>query len=114
MRFLAWSRSAVHSANETAGGPPPGPRGMAEFEREVARAGVAIECGVLKAGTGAKFTRTGDSITVTHGPFAHAGEPITGYAILEVKSREEAVEWGKRFFKASGGATAYIAPLTEG
>lgn len=109
MRFLAWSKPTGDSPADS----PPTPRGLADFEQEVARAGVAVEGGVLRAGAGVKFTRSGETITVTPGPFAHTGELINGYAILEVKSSEEAVEWGKRFFKATGQESAYIVPLVE-
>ena len=39
---------------------------------------------------------SGDKVTVTDGPFAETKELIAGFTIIQVKSREEAIEWVKR------------------
>jgi hypothetical protein len=40
--------------------------------------------------------------SVTDGPFAEARELIAGYTLIEVKSREEALEWSRRFPNPAG------------
>jgi hypothetical protein len=41
-------------------------------------------------------------VTVTDGPYAESKEMIAGFAIFQVKSKEEAVQWGKRFIEIAG------------
>jgi len=46
--------------------------------------------------------------TVTDGPFAEAKEVVGGYALLEVKDRDDAEAWTNRFFDVIGDATCYV------
>lgn len=46
--------------------------------------------------TGARISYTDGKATVTDGPFAEAKETIGGYWIIQVRSREEAIEWARR------------------
>ena len=50
----------------------------------------------LPPSTGARVSYTDGKATVTDGPFAEAKEAIGGYWIIQVRSREEAIEWAKR------------------
>lgn len=55
--------------------------------------------GLLPSAAGARIVASGGKLTVKDGPFTEAKELIGGYAILQVKSKEEAVEIGRRFMQ---------------
>jgi hypothetical protein len=81
-------------------GPPPKAlvEGIARLGEEAARAGVAVETGgLMPSAAGARVRLAGGKITVIDGPFTEAKEVIGGYAIYDVKSRQEAMEWTMRF-----------------
>jgi len=59
--------------------------------------------GLLPTATGARARLANGKITVTDGPFAEAKEVIGGYAIYEVASKKEAIEWTRRFLEAHVG-----------
>ena len=52
-------------------------------------------------------------VTVTDGPFAETKELIASYALLETKSRAEAIEWTTRFLKVLGEGECEVRPLYE-
>lgn len=62
---------------------------------------------------GLRVQSTGGKISVTDGPFAEAKEVIGGYAILQVKSREEVVALSRRFLAAAGDGTCELHQLFE-
>ena len=71
---------------------------MARFSDELQKAGVLLALdGLHPPETGARvsFEATGKP-KVTDGPFAEAKEAVGGYWMLQVKSREEAIEWARR------------------
>lgn len=55
--------------------------------------------GLLPTAAGARAKLAGGKITVTDGPFTEAKEVIGGYAIYEVASKQEALEWTRRFLE---------------
>ncbi|WP_263418331.1 YciI family protein [Terriglobus albidus] len=70
---------------------------MMEYNRSLQRAGVLLALdGLLPPSTGARISYTDGKATVTDGPFAEAKEVVGGYWIIQVRSREEAIEWAKR------------------
>jgi hypothetical protein len=70
---------------------------MMKFNQELQKAGVLLALdGLLPPSTGARVSFQDGKATVTDGPFAEAKEVIGGYWILQVRSREEAIEWAKR------------------
>jgi hypothetical protein len=70
---------------------------MMEFNRSLQKAGVLLALdGLLPPSTAARVAFTDGKARVTDGPFAEAKEVIGGYWILQVRSREEAIEWAKR------------------
>ncbi|WP_444950066.1 YciI family protein [Micromonospora ureilytica] len=80
----------------------PSPEFMARMEgfmKEVAQAGVLLAAeGLCETSKGAtRITVAGGKTTVTDGPFTETKELIAGFALLDVRSQEEAVEWGRRF-----------------
>lgn len=75
---------------------------MAEFVAELSAAGILLATGGLEPG-GVRVTSRGDEITVTDGPFAEAREVVAGFALVEVRSKEEAIELTRR--SAASSAT---------
>ena len=72
---------------------------MDAFHEELARAGVLLDLAGLKArshGWRVAIAADGER-RVIDGPFAETKELIAGYTLIQVRSREEAVEWSRRF-----------------
>jgi hypothetical protein len=70
---------------------------MMEYNKSLQRAGVLLALdGLFPPSTGARISYRGGRATMTDGPFAEGKEVIGGYWILQVRSREEAIEWAKR------------------
>jgi hypothetical protein len=70
---------------------------MMEFNRSLQKAGVLLALdGLLPPSAGARVAFTDGKATITDGPFAEAKEVIGGYWIIQVRSREEAIEWARR------------------
>ncbi|MDI1465231.1 YciI family protein [Catellatospora sp. KI3] len=80
---------------------------MAKFVEEMSAAGILLATGGLERG-GVRLTSVGDEITVTDGPFAEAKEAVGGFALVEVRSREEAIELGRRFRRIVGDGVSVI------
>ncbi|MEV4611651.1 YciI family protein [Kitasatospora sp. NPDC049258] len=87
---------------------------MGRFNEELIKAGVMLAADGLKpSSTGVRLTYTdGGRPTVTDGPFAETKELLAGYWVIDVSSREEAVEWGSRAPFAPGD-TLEIRPVFE-
>ncbi|SAL83318.1 DGPF domain-containing protein [Caballeronia arvi] len=70
---------------------------MMKYNEELQKAGVLLALdGLHPPSMGARVTFEGGKPRVTDGPFAEAKEVLGGYWMLQVKSREEAIEWAKR------------------
>jgi hypothetical protein len=70
---------------------------MGKFNEELVKAGVMLAGeGLLPSSKGTRVHLKGDQKTVVDGPFAETKELIAGFWLLDVKSRDEAVEWIKR------------------
>src|ERR671932_1128802 len=70
---------------------------MGKYNEELAKAGVLLAGeGLQPSSKGARVRFSGDQRTVIDGPFAETKELIAGFWILQVKSKEEAIEWVKR------------------
>jgi hypothetical protein len=92
---------------------PPGPELYAEMQKLVdseTKAGRLVMTGglapVSKGGAAVKSAK--GKVTVLDGPFTEAKEVAGGFAIIEVSSREEAIEASRRFFKIIGDGEAEI------
>jgi len=71
---------------------------MATYHEELAKAGALLDASGLKPTSKAwRIKYSGEKRTVIDGPFAETKELIAGYTLIQVKSREEALEWTKRF-----------------
>jgi hypothetical protein len=70
---------------------------MTAFNEELVKAGVMLAGeGLHPSSKGARVLFSGDKRTVVDGPFTEAKELVAGYWLLEVSSKEEAIEWVKR------------------
>lgn len=86
---------------------------MMKFNEELAKAGALIALdGLHPSSKGARVTFKGGKPTVTDGPFIEAKEVIGGYWMIQVKSKEEAIEWAKRC-PASDGDVIEIRQVFE-
>jgi hypothetical protein len=82
---------------------------MAEYHEQLARAGVLLDAsGLQPTARGARIRYSGGKRTVVDGPFAEAKELIAGYTLIQVKSKEEAMEWARRFPAPHGDADGEI------
>ena len=71
---------------------------MADYHEELAKAGALVDAsGLQPSAKGWRIRYSGDERKVVDGPFAEAKEMIAGFTIIEAKSRDEALEWTKRF-----------------
>jgi hypothetical protein len=76
---------------------------MAQYNEQLVKAGVMLAGEGLQASSkGAKVRYEGRKRSVIDGPFTEAKELIAGFWLIQVKSKEEAIEWAKR------------VPFTEG
>jgi hypothetical protein len=70
---------------------------MAKYNDELMKAGVLLDLsGLQSSAKGARIKFSGGKKTVIDGPFAETKELIAGYWIINVKSKQEAIEWAKR------------------
>jgi len=70
---------------------------MTKYNEELAKAGVMLAGeGLHPSSNGVRIEYDGKKRTVVDGPFAEAKELVAGFWLIQVKSREEAVEWLKR------------------
>ena len=71
---------------------------MASYHEELSKAGVLVDGSGLQASDkGWRIQYDGKKRSVVDGPFAETKELVAGYTIINVRSREEALEWTKRF-----------------
>ncbi len=71
---------------------------MAKYHEELQKAGVLLDASGLQASAkGWRIKYSGQKRTVVDGPFAEAKELIAGYTMIQVKSKDEAMEWARRF-----------------
>jgi hypothetical protein len=100
MRFLMTTTAAD----------PPDEKMAAEMDRlveEMTRKGVLLAAGGLDP-LGTRVTSSGGRITVTDGPFTEAKETILSFALVEVRSKGEAIELSRRFWQIAGSGEGQI------
>ncbi len=116
MRFMIIVKScAEFEAEVTPEAPEELMAEMAAYHEELARAGVLLD------GSGLHPSRTGWRIQydrdggrkVIDGPFAEAKELIAGYTMIQVRSREEAMEWSRRFPNPAGKGKEAVIELRQ-
>ena len=87
---------------------------MAAYHAELARAGVLLDgSGLHPSRTGWRIHYNASGSTVVAGPFAAAKELNAGYPLIQVRSREEALEWSRRFPNPAGKGQAAVIELRQ-
>jgi hypothetical protein len=90
---------------------------MVDYHEQLAKAGVLLDGSGLKPSSqGWRIRYNGEERTVIDGPFSETKELIAGYTLIQVKSREEAMEWARRFPNPAGAgkpAEIEVRPLYE-
>jgi hypothetical protein len=82
---------------------------MADYHEQLAKAGVLLDAsGLQPTSKGFRVKYSGGRRKVIDGPFTESKELIAGYTLIQVKSREEALEWAKRFPAPFGAQEAEI------
>ena len=98
MRFMIMVRA---SARTEAGLMPEDDRlfaDMAAYHEALARAGVLLDAsGLQPSAKGWRIRYEGGARSVIDGPFAETKELVAGYTLIQVRSRDEAMEWARRF-----------------
>jgi len=80
---------------------------MAEYHEALAKAGMLLDAsGLQPTSKGWRIRYQGSDRTLIDGPFAETKELIAGYTLIEAKSREEALEWTRRFPNPAGNGKA--------
>lgn len=98
MRFLSY----IEFDRDGPFGPPPSElrSAVTDFMTQVSGQGVLVDHGGLAAPDEGLFHRVADGhLTITDGPFAEAKEVIGGYLMYDVRSKEEAGEYARRFMQ---------------
>lgn len=76
---------------------------MADYHEQLATAGALLDAsGLQPSAKGWRIRYDGSQRTTIDGPFAETKELIAGYTLIQVKSREEAMEWARRFPNPAG------------
>jgi hypothetical protein len=96
MKFMTLVKS-----DENAGPPPQALMdAIARLGMEAGQSRVMVQMGgLLPSAMGARVRVEKGKLTITDGPFAEAKEVVGGYAVYDVGSREEAIEWTRRFME---------------
>ena len=108
MRFLGYTLGDPSAAPAA----PPSPEEWAEmskFIEEATKAGVLLATGGLApAGEATRVKYADGNFTVLDGPFTEAKELVGGWALMEVRDKDEAIEWTKRFLAIAGAGESTI------
>jgi len=105
MRFMIIVKSCPEFEAETT---PQSPdeqlmKDMADFHEELSQAGVLLDAsGLQPSRKGWRIHYDGQKRTVVDGPFAESKELIAGFTTIQVRSRQEALEWSRRFPNPAG------------
>lgn len=104
MRFMMIMHPDPRTAYAGPGAPPvEAVRAMSRYNRSLVEAGVLLTAdGLAGPAEGARVRYAGGQATVVDGPFAEAKEIVGGFWILQVRTREEALEWARRIPAADG------------
>lgn len=90
---------------------------MTEYHEQLAQAGVLLDASGLKPSSqGWRIRYEGKERKVVDGPFTESKELIAGYTLIQVRTREEALEWSRRFPNPVGegmAAEIEVRPLYE-
>ena len=101
---------------------PSKPEGTPPTQDEIARMGTLIEEwkkagillateGCLPSALGARVRRSAGSFKVTDGPFTESKEIVGGFALIQAASKQEAIEYTKRFLDVAGDGETEIRQI---
>ena len=111
MRYLSIYKSV--ETNE-----PPTPEMMAKMgaliEKSMKAGTLVATEGCLPSTLGARVRKDGNKITVTDGPFTEAKEVVGGFALLEARSKEHAIELAQEFLAVAGGGECELRQIYTG
>ncbi|MBL0312562.1 MAG: hypothetical protein IPP78_07535 [Holophagaceae bacterium] len=89
--------------------------GMMKLTEDMKRSGALVATGgCLPSAHGARIRFSGGTFAVENGPFKEPKGVVEGYAILQAKSKEEAIELTKRFLRVAGDGESEIRQMFEG
>jgi len=111
MRFLC-----LYKPSHAEGVPPTQEQmtAMGKLIAEDMKSGVLLATeGCLSSAKGARVRMTSRKFTVTDGPFAEAKELVGGFALIQAKSKAEAIEYVKRFLKVAGDGETEVRQVYE-
>jgi hypothetical protein len=115
MRFMIIVKS--HPDFEAATVPDPDPAvlaAMGRYHEELAAAGVLLDGnGLHPSRNGWRIQYGADGVRVVDGPFAETKELIAGYTLIQVASREEALEWSRRFPNPVGAGREAVVEVRQ-
>ena len=87
---------------------------MSKYNEELTKAGVLLSLdGLHPTSEGARISYEGGKQRITDGPFAETKEVIGGYAVLQVKSKEEAIERSKDFLNIVGQGECEVRQIFD-
>lgn len=119
MRYMIIVKATAESEAETSPVPADAEllAEMADYHEQLMQAGVLLDgAGLKPSSQGWRIRYDGDTRSVIDGPFAETRELIAGYTLIQVRSREEAMEWARRFPNPAGRgkpAEIEVRPLYE-
>ena len=118
MRYMIIVKATPESEAETTPAPDEALlAAMAAFHEDLARAGALLDASGLKpSSAGWRVRYEADKRTVIDGPFAETKELIAGYTLIQARTREEALEWSRRFPNPNGAgvpAEIEVRPLYD-
>jgi hypothetical protein len=110
MKFLMTYTASPRSA-------PPTPEHMAEigkFSEEMAKSGALLMTGgLVRPSKGTQLRMAGGKFTVKDGPYAESKELIDGFALVQTKSKQEAIDLAERFMRIAGEGDGEILQVFE-
>ncbi len=113
MRFMM----IVRATPDTEAGVMPEPTlmaAMASYHEELAKSGVLLDAtGLQPSAKGWRIHYRNGRRQVVDGPFAETKERIAGYTLIQVRDREEAIEWARRFPAPMGEGTDAILEVRQ-
>jgi hypothetical protein len=110
MRFLSIYKTAERTVPPT----PEEMESMGKLIEEGMKAGWLVSTeGCLPSALGARVRRDGGKVTISDGPFTESKELVGGFAILQVNSKQEAIELSKKFLSVAGGGECELRQLYE-
>jgi hypothetical protein len=111
MRFLGYTLANEAEMPST----PPRPElfeEMGAFVEEAVNAGVIVATGgIAPTAEGVKISLQDGEFTVVDGPFTEAKELVGGWALLECRDMDEAIEWTKRYLNVVGAGESRVRPV---